>query len=273
MKRLFERIGLISLLVFSFFLTDKTSTVIKNLDDIMIMIKNDKKNYETKSIDAYISGDSIIPGISKKEVNINKSYSKMKKYGKYNPNLYIYNYIKPNKSITNNKDKYITSGNKNKRMVSLNFIVDNNSDLDKILPILKNNKISATLFIDEEYLSNNLDLVYNLIDCGYIIGIRNNKSNYKWMDAIITKVGRQKNIYCLYNNKSTINKCISINGYTIKGINISSNYYGNIKKELTVGSIFNLDINDELIKNLDIIIKFIKKRGYNIENIDTHIEE
>lgn len=273
MKRLFERIGLISLLVFSFFLTDKTSTVIKNLDDIMIMIKKDKKSYETKSIDAYISGDSIIPGISKKEVNINKSYSKMKEYGKYNPNLYIYTYSNPSKSIINNKDKYIISGNKIKRMVSLNFIINDNTDLDKLLTILNNNQVSSTLFIDEEYLSNNLDLVYNLINNGYIIGIRNNNSNYKWMNTIITKVGKQKNIYCLYHNKDTINKCISINGYTIKGINISNNYYSNIKKELTAGSIFNLDINTELINNLDIIIKFIKKRGYNIENIDTHIEE
>ena len=164
MKRLFERIKLISLLVFSFFLTDKTSTVIKNLDYIMIMIKNDKKNYETKSIDAYINGDSIIPGISKKEVNINKSYSKMKEYGKYNSNLYIYNYTKPNISITNNKDKYITRGNVIKRMVSLNFIVDDNPNLDKLLTILNNNQVSSTLFIDEEYLSNNLDLVYNLIN-------------------------------------------------------------------------------------------------------------
>ena len=273
MKRLFERIGLISLLVFSFFLTDKTSTVIKNLDDIMVMIKSNKKNYETKSINAHINGNSIIPGISKKEVNVNKSYSKMKEYGKYNSNLYIYNYTKPNISITNNKDKYITRGNVIKRMVSLNFIIDDNTNLDKLLNILNNNKVSSALFIDEEYLSNNLDLIYSLINNGYIIGIKNNKSNYKWMDTIITKIGKQKNIYCLYDNKDTIDNCININGYTIKGIKINKNYYSNIKKELTSGAIFNLDITDELINNLDVIIKFIKKKGYSIENIDIHIKE
>ena len=273
MKKLFERIGLISLLVFSFFLTDKTSTVIKNLDDIMVMIKDNKKNYETTSIDAYINKDSIIPGISKRVVNVNKSYSKMKEYGKYNPNLYIYNYIKPSISITNNKDKYINSGNKIKRMVSLNFIVDEKNDLDKIITILNANQVSSTFFIDEDYLSDNLDLVNNLINNGYIIGIKDNKSNYKWMDTIITKVDKQKNIYCLYNNKKSVDKCKDINGYTIKGININNNYYTNIKKQLTPGAIFNLDITDELINNLDIIIKFIKKKGYSIENIDIHIKE
>ena len=40
----------------------------------------------------------------KKKVNINKSYNNMKEYGKYNPNLFIYDCIKPSISISNNKD-------------------------------------------------------------------------------------------------------------------------------------------------------------------------
>ena len=270
MKRLLEIVTLISLFVFSFFLTDKTSSVIKNLDDIMIMIKQDKKNYETNSINAIIDNKSIIPGISKRVVNIKESYYQMKKYGKYNPKLYIYTYIRPSISIINNKDKYINSGNKLKRMVSLNFIINDNDIINNILQILDNNNVKATFFIDEGYLSNNLNLVYNLIKANHIIGIKDKRSNYKWMSTIINKVGKQRNIYCLYNNT---NKCMSIDGYSIKGINISNNYYSNIKHELRSGSIFNLSINKELYYNLDIIIKFIKKKGYSIENIDVHIKE
>ena len=59
MKKIFEYIALISLLIFSFFLTDKTSTVIKNMDEIMIMIKDNKKRYETKEINALISDKYI----------------------------------------------------------------------------------------------------------------------------------------------------------------------------------------------------------------------
>ena len=273
MKKIFEAIALISLLVFSFFLTDKTSQVIKDMDEIMIMIKQNKSKYETKSIDAKINNNSIIPGLSKKIVNINKSYSSMKEYGKYNPNLYVYDNIKPKVSIVDNKDKYINLGLSNKRMVSINFILDDTNYLDEILTILDNNKVKATFFIDEDFLSNNLDLIYNLIKEGYIIGIKNNKSNYKWMNTIITKVGKQNNIYCLYNNKKTIDKCMSIDGYTIKGITIDNNYYSNIKDNLRSGSIFNFKVNNNLINKLDLIIKFILKKGYSIEEINTHVQE
>ena len=273
MKRVFEYIALISLLIFSFFLTDKTSIVIKNMDEIMIMIKDNKKRYETKEINAVITGKYITPGISKRKVNINKSYNNMKEYGKYNPNLYIYDYIKPSVSIIDNKDYIINSGNKIKRIVSINFILNDITYLDDIITILDNNNVSCTFFIDEEFLSNNLDLVYSLINKGYIIGISNNKSNYKWMNTIITKVDKQSNIYCMYNNDKTVSKCNSIDGYTIKGKSIDNNYFHNIKNNLSSGSIYNLSINNELINNLDIILKFILKKGYRIENIDKHIQE
>lgn len=273
MKKVFEYIALISLLIFSFFLTDKTSMIIKNMDEIMIMIKDNKKKYETKGINAIINDKYIIPGISKKKVNINKSYNNMKEYGKYNPNLFIYDCIKPSISISNNKDYIIISGNKLKRMVSINFILDDITYLDDIITILDNNKVSSTFFVDEDFLSNNLDLVYNLINKGYIIGISNNKSNYKWMDTIITKVGKQNNIYCLYTSDKVVKKCMSIDGYTIKGENIDNNYFRNIKKNLSSGSIYTLNINNELVNNLDVILKFIMKKGYKIENIDKHFEE
>ena len=273
MKKVFESIALISLLIFSFFLTDKTSQVIKDMDEIMIMIKQNRSKYETKSINAKINNDSIIPGLSKRIVNINKSYNSMKEYGKYNPNLYSYNYIKSKVSIEDNKDKYINLGLSNKRMVSINFILDDTNYLDEILTILDRNNIKSTFFIDEDFLSNNLDLVYNLIKKGYIIGIKNTSNNYKWMNTIITKVGKQKNIYCLYNNKKIIDKCVSIDGYTIKGITIDNNYYSSIKDNLRSGSIFNFKASDNLINKLDLIIKFILKKGYSIEDIDTHVQE
>ena len=237
------------------------------------MIKDNKKRYETKEINAVVNDKYITPGISKKIVNINKSYKNMKEFGKYNPNLYIYDYIKPSISIIDNKNYIINNGNKLKRMVSINFILDDITYLDDIIIILDNNKLSSTFFIDEDFLFNNLELVYNLINKGYIIGISNNKSNYKWINTIITKVGKQSNIYCLYNDNKTVDKCKSIEGYTIKGDRIDNNYFHNIKNSLNSGSIYTLSINNELVRSLDMILKFIIKKGYKIENIDKHIEE
>ena len=39
MKRLFEIIGLLSLAFFSFFITERTTTVFENIDSIMLQIK------------------------------------------------------------------------------------------------------------------------------------------------------------------------------------------------------------------------------------------
>ena len=71
MKRLFEYIALISLLIFSFFLTDKTSIVIKNMDDLMIMINNNKKRYETKEIKAVINDKYITQNTIAEKLNVN----------------------------------------------------------------------------------------------------------------------------------------------------------------------------------------------------------
>ena len=46
MKRLFQVIGLIGLLAFSFFLTDKTAIVVKNMDEVMQKIKTYMKQKE-----------------------------------------------------------------------------------------------------------------------------------------------------------------------------------------------------------------------------------
>ena len=89
MKKIFKIIGLISLTCFSFFITEKTSLVVKNMDDVMISIKENMDNFKTKSIDSIIKDNTIIPGISGRKVNINKSYKKMKEYGKYNEDLYL----------------------------------------------------------------------------------------------------------------------------------------------------------------------------------------
>lgn len=274
MKKFYQAIGLLSLLCFSFILTDKTAEVIKNMDDIMITIKDQKKNYQTRAVDAVIKDDSIIPGISAREVSTSESYRKMKEYGKYNPNLFVYKYTLPNISVENNKDKYIISGNKEKRMVSLNFIIDDESEIDNIIDILESNQVLANFFVTDSFLSNNLELTYHLILEGYNFGIGiNQPKNYKWMNTIITKVGKQDNIYCLYQNKNTSKYCKKLNGYTIKGYTIDNNYYNMISKEIESGSIFNLKVNDELDDSLDLIIKYIKKKGYNITNLDEHIKE
>ena len=46
-----------------------------------------------------------------------------------------------------------------------------------------------------------------------------------------------------------------------------------IKKNITSGSLIAMPINKETNEQLELIIKYIKTKGYNIENIQTHLSE
>ena len=157
-------------------------------------------------------------------------------------------------------------------MVSINFLINDNTNINKIIEILNNNEIKASFFVNEKWLSNNMDLAYNLIDNEFIFGIDNIDNNYEWMNTIITKVFKQDQLYCLYCDE-VINKCQKIGGYTIKGIIIDRDYYNNVTKSLKSGAIITFKVDDKLIKNLDNIIKYILKKGYTIKNLYDHIEE
>ena len=270
MKRFFQIIGLMSLFIFSFFLTEKTTLVIKDMDEIMIMINNNKENYKLKGVDAVIKNDGIIPGISKRSVNVDKSYKQMKEYGKYDEDLYYYDYIKPKISIIDNKDKYIIGGNPEKRMISLNFIVNKNDNINNIIEMLNKKNIKATFFITDNWLEDNLELVYSLINSNHNFGI--NKGNYDWMKTIINKIGKQNMGFCYYKNIK-IKRCQQIDFITIKGIDIKDNYLINTIKNLNSGTIFNYHITSELEENLESIIDYILRKGYTIENIENHIRE
>lgn len=279
MKRVFEIIGLLSLVCFSFMVTEKTSLVVKNTDELMMKIKKEAGNFKINSMDAIINDDSIIPGISGREVDIDKSYKNMKKYGIYNEELYVYKNVLPSISIEKNKDKYIISGNPQKRAVTLIFYLENNENIDKILNTLNNNSIKANFFVNEKWFSQNKDLILNLINEGHIIGnlsenLDYQNSSFNYINTIIKSIGKQKNGYCYYTNKKeNIDACVLLDNYTIKPLEIKNNYFKEIKNNLSSGSIFSFKISNQLNDEINLIINYIKSKGYEIINIDELIKE
>lgn len=279
MKKLFQMLGLISLTCFSFFMTEKTALVVSDMDEIMIEIKSNYNNYHTDSIDAIVDGNTIIPGISAKDVNINKSYKNMKQSGYYSDKLYIYDYTKPKISLSDNIDKYIIKGNPNKRMISLIFKVDANDDISDILNIVNNYNINVTFFIDTNWFTNNNELIGKLINDGHNIGILlddYSDSNFEWMDMVVKKINNQRNSFCYSreDNDNNLESCIQKHNYTIRPIEISDKIpLIDIKKNLNAGSILSLDINSQVRKELSTIIIFIKSKGFNIDNLENHLLE
>ncbi len=279
MKKIFKMIGIISLTVFSFFVTEKTALVINTMDEIMVRITEDRKNYEEEPIDAVIVNNTIIPGISGRKVNINKSYKNMKKNGYYNSNFLIYDYIKPKISLKDNINKYIIKGNSKKRMISLIFLLRGNLDIKEVLEILNNYDVKANFFVDTTWFSNNSNLLYELVNNDHNVGIiLDNYDDYDFesIDLVLKNISKDSNGFCYSTKENTknIEACSVRNNYTIRPKTVSDkNPLIDIKNNIDNENLFSLTVNRNLKKELSTIIIYIKSKGYTIENLNTFILE
>lgn len=281
MKKTFEIIGLISLICFSFLYTEQISSVIKENDDILNEIEIVANQYKIEPINAYINNNEIIPGVKGREIDIKKSYKKMKKINSFNSNLLIYKEIEPEISVNGVYDKYIVGGNPQKKEVSLLFLVEENNTVDEITNILKQYQVNGTFYIDGNWFENNNEKVIDLIEEGYLIGnlgynYKYNVSGISWMNTIVTKIGNQKDTYCYTEeeNEELLNICKNNKSYTIKpSIIIENNPLIEIKKSLTNGSIISLEINNTTIKELPLIIEYINSKDLEIINLEKLLNE
>ena len=275
MNKFFQIIGLVTLTIFSFFVTEKTSLVVNNMDDIMIQIKQNKDKYKEKSKDAVIKGNTIIPGINGRIVNTKKSYKNMKINGYYSDKLYIYDYNKPLVSLEDNKNKYVIKGNSNKRMISLIFKVKNGTDISNIISILNNYGAKSTFFVDINWFSNNTNTLEQLIKDGHNVGILlddYDSDDFLWTDTIIKNINKQKHGFCY--NAEKIEVCAQNNDYTIRPKEISEyTPLVDLKKYIDSENLFSFEVNSELKKELINIIIYIKSKGRRLENLENHILE
>ena len=169
--KFYKIIGIISIVVFSFYLTDFVTELAINSNPLMQTIKNSSTNYDIESVDAIIEENTIIPGIKGKKVSIMESFLNMKDFGTFNTNYLIYDDIKPNISISDNKDKIIISGNKKKRNISI--LINNNKNIEAYLD--KNNLKYTKLikYLDNIYKDN--------------VNIENDKKKFKDLDTLLNK--------------------------------------------------------------------------------------
>lgn len=260
---------------FSFFYTEKTVSVVKEHDEIMIELREKLDRYQTPSVDAKVEKNTIIPGIAGTSVDVNKSYNKMKRYGKYNETLIVYKETYPTISIKNNYDKFVISGNPASKSVSLIFKVRGNNDIKSILKILNEKEIKANFFVDDKYLDyNDLSLIskYNH-NIGNLINDYS-ESSFSWLNNRIKKV--TKNTYCYdeKNNLENLNICSINKIYTIKpSIIVETNPTITIKDNLKNGSIISFNINTDVINELSVIINYIRSKDIKIILLDELLDE
>lgn len=281
MKDFFQILGVVALLMLSFFYTEEAITVVRNFDDLMTKIKEEKGNYEIEPIDAVIINDEIIPGLNGKAVNENKSYRNMKRVNEFNPNLLEYTQVKPNISLEKNFQKYIVSGNPKKKMVSLLFLVNGEVEIENILEILKQKKIKGNFFIDGNWLEENNDQVNQIAKEGHLIGnlgydFQYVDTNFTWLNTTIKQLTKQQNNYCYkeIKNIDDLKICTVYKNYTINpNLVIDNDPLKQIKDKIAAGFLISFSINDQLLDELGVIINYIKAKGYEITTLDEHLSE
>ena len=134
--KFYKIIGIISIVVFSFYLTDFATELAINSNPLMQTIKDSSDNYQVSSVNATIKDNTIIPGIKGKKVNTMESFLNMKDFGSFNINYLVYDSVVP--SITLKNSNVVSSIN----MVEKGSIIliDNNLSLDNFKIFLKSIK-------------------------------------------------------------------------------------------------------------------------------------
>jgi len=265
--KLIKVIGLISLVCFTFFYTEKIMDVSMMQDDIMIEIMDNKELLDTKPINAIIQNDTIIPGRTGKEIDADKSYKEMKKIGFYEESLIIFKDVYPEVSIYNNYNKYIISGNGYEKKVALIYIVNNERNFKTIISNL-NTKI--TFFVDTTFLINNINIIDNNYEFyNYGNNGKYTKDNLIIGNNIINNKANNNAMFCLFTEKNIdgLNACSNSKLLSIMpSINGS---YSDIKNKLKNGSIILINNTGELNN----IVRYINSKGYQIVGLSEVIKE
>ncbi len=227
MKNLFKYIGICSILLFSFFYTEKVSNIAITNSALVKEINENSSSYNIKAVSAEIDGDYIIPGLNGSNVNVLKSYNNMKMLDIFNSYYLVYDKILPDISLENNKDKIISSGNKNKNAISI--VIQDNKDILNYSKE-KNIKISRLITLDTYNKFSSYEQINNDID------------NYENVEKLLNRNNINKNICIINDNIKNI--CLEKEKYLVtptKTLNNSN--LSNIKSNIESGNIIYITDN------------------------------
>lgn len=248
-------IFLLTLSALTFYITDKVLIFIDNQKPLMKEIKLNASKYETKPVNSIIKDNTIIPGLSGKEVNYKKSLIKMEDFNTFNENFLEYNTVMPEISLENNKDKIIIKGNSKKRKVSL--ILEEDTEKEEYLENSKiNYDIISTLNTDfskeREYLN------------GY-----SNNEDFDSLETILKKNKLNTGI-CLTSHNN-YDYCIKKQKYIVL-LSKENNRVNDIINEITSGSIIYIPKTMKL-SNFKLIISEIQRQDLKIVYLSSLISE
>lgn len=273
LKKIFKISAVLLLVGFSFFYTEKVTMIARNSDPIMRAIKKEESNKKVSNVNPVINKDEYIMGINGCEIDVDKSYSKMRSVGEFKEELIVMKETSNDKDLT---DKYVIGGNNKEKKVSLIFIV--NKDIDSNLTDYINDKnIKVNYFIDGKYLEENMITVKFLSESSNIYYLGENEEysdeNMLYHNNLISMNGSNEPKYCFTSDKdnNTLKLCNDYDMVTIKSDIIKDNIYKRIKDKLNNGVIFAIDSDN--IDEIKVSINYILSKGYNIISLEDLLSE
>lgn len=273
LKKIFKISAVLLLVGFSFFYTEKVTLIARNSDPIMRAIKKEESNKKVSNVNSVINNDEYIMGINGCEIDVDKSYSKMRSVGEFKEELIVMKETSNDKDLT---DKYVIGGNNKEKKVSLIFIV--NKDIDSNLTNYINDKnLKVNYFIDGKYLEENMITVKFLSENSNIYYLGENEEysdeNMLYHNNLISMNGSNEPKYCFTSDKdnNTLKLCNDYDMVTIKSDIIKDNIYKRIKDKLNNGVIFAIDSDN--IDEIKVSINYILSKGYNIISLEDLLSE
>lgn len=241
---------LIFIVILSFMYTNKVVDYSKINNTILTSIEEYSKENNKYCIEGKINELGIILSFDGKIVDKNKSYSNMKG-NLFNENLIEYKEDDCILNKENNLDKYIISGNEIENNISLVIDIINEKNYKEMINIFEKNEVQYNLLVNDNY------------DDTYTNNLLYKGTNIKEFSK------RYENIYCVQYKEDILEQCKNRKINSIKIINyIDDNLYQNIKKLLNKGNIYFIKESNKNLNNLEITIKYIKSRGYNIVSVN-----
>lgn len=279
MNKFFQIMGILTLIFFSFFYTQKTSNVVKEYDLIMKQIKQIAPLKKQEAINATINDNKIIPGKKGKVVNINKSYYKMKQYGEYEESLLVYQELKPKISYYDYLDKYVIKGNEQEKNIGLLVLVEDLTYLSSFLNIIKENQIKVSFFVERELVEQDSNLIINILATGNQLGSLDFNTKYQikdfsWMNVLIKKRQGFNECYTDKEDEEILQNCANNKNSTILPKHyLDNNNLKKIKNNLQNGDIIAIAMNSQTETVLASLIQFIKSKGYEIKPVHDLLKE
>ena len=274
-------LGVIALVLFSFYYTDKAVEIIRRNDPIMKSILSTQDKYKIDSVNAIIDGDTIVPGMNGVQVDTKKSYLRMKKINGYYESMLMFSEVVPDESLLEQYDKFIIRGNPNRSDISILLKASSITNLQKAYDIFLEKEVLATVFIDGEVVENNMDLMYSMAKDGFELENFGYNAEYSeemfgWTNNMLYSLTNIEPKFCYseYHNYDTLNLCKKNKMYTVKPkLVVQANPFYTVKENLKEGNIIALNLNDETIKELPTIISYIRQKGYNIVTLSDIVSE